>query len=161
MIVVISGSPGTGKTTLAKYLAKKLGFGFIEAGEIFDELGKKIKNRKKLDRAVNKKIKTLVKKNKNYVLDSRLASFLLKANLKIFLVGDINIRAKRMAKREKISIAKAKKNILERERKDKRAFKKYYPKIRNIESYDLVLDTTRLSKKEMFDLVFLFVKKVI
>ncbi|NOX71821.1 MAG: AAA family ATPase, partial [Candidatus Micrarchaeota archaeon] len=38
MIIAISGTPGTGKTTIAKKLAKELGFEYVSLNELAEEL---------------------------------------------------------------------------------------------------------------------------
>ena len=41
--ITISGLPGTGKTTVAKLLEKRLGLRYVYSGEIFREMAKKHK----------------------------------------------------------------------------------------------------------------------
>ena len=38
-VIIISGTPGTGKTTLAKKLAKKLDFEYIDINKIIKKYG--------------------------------------------------------------------------------------------------------------------------
>jgi len=76
-VIIVSGTPGTGKTTLAKKLAKKLGFDYIDANKIIRRYGlsegydrkrkTKVIDVKKLNRALINEIR-FIKKNsrKNY-----------------------------------------------------------------------------------------------
>jgi cytidylate kinase len=41
--ITISGLPGTGKTTVARLLEKRLGLRYVYSGEIFREMAKKYK----------------------------------------------------------------------------------------------------------------------
>ncbi|RLE94909.1 MAG: kinase, partial [Thermoprotei archaeon] len=38
-MIVVSGTPGVGKTTLAKLLAKRLNFNYIHIGELAKRIG--------------------------------------------------------------------------------------------------------------------------
>ncbi|MBI2523054.1 adenylate kinase family protein [Candidatus Woesearchaeota archaeon] len=75
-VVIVSGTPGTGKTTLSKKLAKKLNFYYLDVNETikkyrlsegYDKKRKtKIVDVKKLNRALIKEISN-IKKNKNSI----------------------------------------------------------------------------------------------
>ncbi len=82
MIIIVIGSVGTGKTTYAKKLAKKLKYKYIDVNKIISE--KKLSSgydRKRKCKVVdtaklNKVLIDLIKKNKNLVIDSHLSHFL-------------------------------------------------------------------------------------
>ena len=82
MIIIVTGSVGTGKTTYAKKLAKKLKYKYINVNKIISE--KKLssgydKKRKCkiVDTAkLNKVLIDMINKDKNLVIDSHLSHFL-------------------------------------------------------------------------------------
>lgn len=84
MIIVISGSVGSGKTTIAQDLAKKLKYDVIHLGELAEKY--KIKEIKKLqtfDFDIDKllddieaKVKSWRKQKKNIIIESHFAHFI-------------------------------------------------------------------------------------
>jgi len=79
MIISISGTPGTGKTDVAKALAKRLGWGLVELNKLAEQKGLYSgydKGRKckivDIDR-VKREIEKMAKTKKNMVLESHYA----------------------------------------------------------------------------------------
>ena len=100
MIVAITGTPGTGKTTIAKLLAKRLGYGYVNINEFAIKhcLGGVDKKRKSkiID---TKKLFRLSKKFKgNLVLDSHLSHF-CSARLKFVLRANPAALKRRLEKK--------------------------------------------------------------
>jgi len=118
-IIIVTGTPGTGKTKIAKKIAKQLNFRYINVhnlikkNKIYDSYDKKrdcyVVDTKKL----NKFLKDLIKKSKkSLVIDSHLSHYLPKkyVNLCIVTKCDIKILKKRLEKR-KYSKEKIKENL--------------------------------------------------
>ncbi|MBW2971196.1 adenylate kinase family protein [Candidatus Woesearchaeota archaeon] len=107
MIIVISGSPCTGKTTLAKALAERLGYIYFDVNEFvkthllsdgYDpERDCEIVDSKKLNRAL---LKELSGKN-DMIIDSHLAHFLPAASVDLCIITRCDIKElnKRLKKR--------------------------------------------------------------
>ena len=82
MIIVVTGSVGTGKTTIAKNLAKRLKFIYLDVNSTLDEYNLKSKYIKKFDAyevdvsKLNKVLIKIIKDNKNLVIDSHLSHYL-------------------------------------------------------------------------------------
>ncbi len=82
MIIAVSGTPGTGKTKLAKGLAKALNYRYLDVKKLIDE--KKIGSgydRKRKCKIVdtgklNKALIELIRKNPDLVIDSHLSHYL-------------------------------------------------------------------------------------
>lgn len=84
MIIVISGSVGSGKTSIADALGKKLKFEVVHLGEMAEEF--KIKDVKELQTfdfdidalllSIEKKIKLWNKQKKNVIVESHFAHFI-------------------------------------------------------------------------------------
>jgi len=73
----------------------------------------------KVDREIDRKQKELCSRG-NAVVDGRLSAYMLDADLRIWLDAPLEVRAKRVAMREKISEARAKKDIMRREESEKK-----------------------------------------
>lgn len=81
-IIIVSGTPGTGKTTVAKRIAKEKNLTYIDVNKVIDEhnlwenydkeLDTKIVDTKKL----NKILIDIIEKEKNAVIDSHLSHYL-------------------------------------------------------------------------------------
>ena len=83
MIITISGAPGSGKTTVARLLAKKLGYRHYSIGDLrgeialrkgitIDELNKLGEKDPSSDREVDEYLESLGKKEDNLVIDCRM-----------------------------------------------------------------------------------------
>src|SRR3989338_1647119 len=104
MQILITGTPGTGKTNLAKWLSKKTGFKLINEKDV--SLKKRIAEfeGKELVIPLNKLKKILeieLKKNKNLVLEGHLlAEIKLKVDICILLKANPEILEERLVKRK-------------------------------------------------------------
>ena len=169
MIITISGKAGSGKSTVAKAIAKEFKLKHYSIGDLMRkmakergisllELGKKAEKDKNIDKELDKKQIELGKKEKNFVIDGRLTAFFIKkVDVKIFLDCDDWIRAKRILK-DKRSHEKGKnmeeitRDIGKREESEMKRYKKYY-KVDYCDKklYDMVIDTSFTTVKEVVD----------
>ncbi|RLI91866.1 MAG: cytidylate kinase [Candidatus Altiarchaeales archaeon] len=166
MIITVSGLIGSGKSTLAREISKKYGLRYISAGEIMRqmasqrrmsllEFSKYAEKNPEIDKEIDKKQVALAKKGK-CVVDSRLAAYFIpNPSLKIWLKAPFEIRVKRIAKRDSISIEKAKKEVLERERSEKERYRRFYNiDLEDLNFYDLIIDTGKFAKDETQKIAF-------
>ena len=123
-VICITGTPGTGKTTLAKKLAKKLDFYYLDVNEsikkhkLSEGYDKKrntsIVNIKKLSGFLIKEIKNIKKLNKfnGIIIDSHLSHYLPKKYADFCIVTKCGIQElnKRM-KKKKFHKGKIQENI--------------------------------------------------
>jgi len=148
-IITISGSPASGKSTLAKMLAKKLNYKYLHTGILFRALAKK----KKMtlsefevhDIAIDKQMIKYVKTHKKVIYEGHISGWLCQKNkvesIKIWVNVPKDMRIKRIAKREKISNCKAKELINHREKFLVKRYKKLYNiKYYDKSIYDLIID---------------------
>jgi len=106
MIIAVSGSVGTGKTTLSKKLAKKLGYKYVDVSAIirkhrlsegYDKVKKcEIVDVKKLNKVIMKEIKDKA------VIDSHLSHYLPKKYVDLVIITKCNLKAleKRLQKKK-------------------------------------------------------------
>ena len=166
MRITINGTPGSGKGTVSKYLAKKFRLKHYDIGEMRREMAKKegmsIWNLNKLgekeawtDRLVDNFQKKLRKKE-NILVDGRLAWHFIPNSIKILLTVKPEIGAKRIMKsrrkEEKYrSIKEGTKAVKERLKSDIKRYKKYYgiKNLYDLRNYDIIIDTSKMSIKQM------------
>jgi len=166
--ITISGLPGTGKTTVAKLLEKKLGVRYVYSGEIFRELATKHKMsleefskyceaHEEIDKKLDQYQLDILRKG-NVIVEGRIAGWLAYQNhipsLKVLLEADIHIRAHRIVKREQGNIDERKKEILKREKSEAKRYKKYYDiDVRNTSIYDVIIDASEKTPGEIMEII--------
>lgn len=178
MIITISGTPGSGKSTVAKQLAGLLGWERIYVGGIRRELAKQKgmtleelnqyalthpETDVDVDKEVAKKVKMLHVQGKNLIVEGRVQYHFLPESFKIYLKADIKEAAKRIwhdLQKEKTkqlrnegnysSVEDLQNHLLEREENDAQRYKQYYRLDHRKETnYNFVLDTTYLTPEEV------------
>ncbi len=174
--ITLFGDPGTGTSSVAKEFAKKNDFKFESSGNIFRKLAKDLgyefyeftelcRSEPKYDIELDNLIKKFGENNDNFIFDSRLAWYFIKASIKIKLICDFDIRIKRIANRENIPFEKAKeKTILREEIERERYFKLYGIKnMSNDSNFDYIIDTSfrtiEETVKEIEKIIFNFKQK--
>lgn len=178
MIISISGTPGSGKTTLARFLTKKLKLKLCVVGKMVRDIAKKrglsimeldkaALHDKTIDKEIDK-IHSKLKKEDNFVIDSRIAFKFFPGSFKIFLICRPEVAAKRIFKAKRPSedgrsnLKRMLKEIKERNRIDVLRYRKYYHiNIDDLRNYDLVIDTSNLDTKEMNKVVLSAMKKLL
>jgi len=164
MIISLSGTPGSGKSTIAKFLEKKLKWPRYYMGGLMRQYAKEhnmtleklnelcLKD-SKVDKEVDLYQSKLGKEHDNFVIEGRTSWHFIPKSLKIFVYVDPEEAAKRIFKdsterneRKYHSVEEMKHAILERMDNDSARYKKYYNiEVYNPENYDVVIDTTGLT----------------
>lgn len=158
MIISISGQAGSGKSTISKLLAKRLGYKHYSGGDMrrkiarergltLAELNKLGETDETTDKEADNSIKKLGETEDNFVIDGRLAFHFIPHSFKILLKADLDTRAKRVYKDKRISekfedMEAAKKMLTVRDKSDLYRYEKYYG-LNHLEdqNYDLVIET--------------------
>jgi CMP/dCMP kinase len=145
--IVISGWPAVGKTTIAAEIAKEFDFKVYNGGDILKllagdrgysisgkdwwdtEQAKKFMAERKanlyFDKQVDQKLVEIVRLGKA-VITSYTLPWLVQDAIKFWLKGSQDNRAKRMAKRDNLSLLQAKKIIKVRDDENKNIYRKLY-----------------------------------
>jgi len=170
MIISISGLHGTGKSVIAKLLAKNRGILYYSTGQAFRDLAEEngmtleeytnyVEKNPKIDKTLDKKVVEMAKKG-SIIIDSQLSGHLLKsiADFKIHLTCPLKIRVKRMAARDQSSYdAKLKETTLREESELKRFNELYNIDLSDNEFihnfFDLIIDTESLSVEEVLQII--------
>lgn len=175
MIITITGKPGSGKSVVAKRVAKKLGYRWFSSGKLYRKFAKKrhmdiidlnkyLKTHHKIDKIIDKKQKELARKDK-IVIDGRTSFLLLPNSIKIFLDVNRDEAAKRIFKAKRkiesfTSVNQVKKEIKKRSSMERRRYKHVYgADIYDRKHFDLYLSTTNLTISGSVNAILKFLKK--
>lgn len=181
MIISISGLPGSGKSTVAKIIAEKLGFERIYMGGILRniadqrgltilELLKEAETNSSIDEDADKMVTDLGRTKDNFIIESRTAFYFIPDSFKVFIKVSAEEGAKRiygdLKKEERKNEEKAetldglKQKLRERIETDSLRYEKYYGiDFLDESNYDLVIDSTDLPATEVAEKVLVKFEK--
>lgn len=174
-VVVITGPPGAGSSTIAKAVAKKLEFKYLSPGKTYknylderesksalDFWQTKFGRSKDLHKKLDKDQVELAKKG-NIVICGKLSIYFLRnlSKNKIWLDVPLNVRAKRTAERDKIPEDEALKEIARREELERWNWRMMYgfDYFDQKKLADLVLDSSDMSVRETVNKILEFIKR--
>ncbi len=178
MIITISGLPGSGKSTISKILAERLGFERYSSGDFVRQLAmesgqdiltfyKDAENNQEIDCKIDQRQKQLGQEKDNFIMDGRLSFFFIPHAVKIFLDVDPDVAASRVfnARRDGETyynnIEHARKEIGERiENEIKRYNSLYSVNYLDKKHYDLIVDTTNLNPEQVVNEITFFLAKL-
>jgi len=184
IVISIAGMTACGKSTVAKRLAQKYSLKYISGGTALKEIaigmgykaqergwwetteGLRFLEKRLRDFRFDKQADTELLKwaeQGNVVLDSWTMPWLFKDGFKIWIEVSPQERARRLARRDKISLGEADKTIREKDGKTKRIYEKLYGfKLgEDFSPFDLVLDTELLSANETFETLSLVIDRLV
>lgn len=178
MIITIGGFPGSGKTTVAKMLADRLGYKQYSMGDLrgelaqkhgmtIDELNEVGKKEDWPHRKVDEYLEELGKTEDNIVVDTWIGFHLIPDSVKIMLKVDIYVAAKRIfanmvdrPDEKYASESKVVDTLKKRVAATDEGFQRLYGVSFQDEShYDFKLDTTDMTPEEVLEAVLNFLKK--
>lgn len=177
MILTISGLHGTGKSTIGKLVAEKLGIKYYSTGQAFRDLAKNmnfnleefteyVENNPDIDKKLDQKIIEIAQKG-DIIIDGQLSAHFLEsiADFKMLLICSLEIRVKRMAERDNASYDKKLKETIMREDSELNRYKKLYnidlkDEEKIVKLYNLIIDTENLTVDEVLEQILIVVKKL-
>jgi CMP/dCMP kinase len=171
--ITITGDLGSGKSSIAKELCRMLDYKYFSTGSIQREMGKKTgmdtlalnylaETNEDIDKYIDNLIIEKNEEKDSFVLDSRMAWHFIKKSFKIYLTVNPIVAAKRVTsdnQRESEpvfeDIYKKSLNLLERRAAENKRFSaKYGVDCSDLNNFDVVIDTTIPTVKEISDLIF-------
>ena len=185
MIISISGSPGSGKSTITKKLAKKLNWPHYNMGKLWRmqakekgitlaEFHRYSENNAEMDLAIDEYQKKLGKSRDDFIVEGRTSWYMIPHSIKLFLDVGEKEGAKRVFKElqkqnsrnEDVNLQTATDVLASHRRRkqsDSKRYRQYYNihDVFNADNYDFILDTTGLSIEQIFDKVYAYIQKKI
>lgn len=169
--ITISGQLGSGKSTVAKIMARKLGYDYYSTGDAQREIAKKrgittleLNQLADRDPSIDQEIDGVFQHfnsvpNKNIIIDSRMAFFFVPASFKVKLNVDTVVAGERIfhdtlrtGEKKYASVQEAVAALGARRASEVARFKRiYHVDIDNDENFDYVLDTTACTPEEVAD----------
>ncbi len=167
MRITIAGTPGSGKSTVAKEVASKLGLKHYSVGDFMRFIAKK-RNVSLLE--LNKlaendggwidqeldDMQVRIGKTDNFVIDSRLGFHFIPDSIKVFLRCSDSVAAKRVythlrdEERENTTLSQTLSNVKRRKLSEKKRYETYYHlNITKTDMFDLIIDTTELKPEQV------------
>lgn len=173
MIIVIGGTPGSGKSTAVELLSETHGLAVLSSGKMFRdeavrrgmtllEFSRYAQKHPNIDQDLDRQMTQLVLekgKGEDLIVDSRLQAYLLqREGAKSFAVhvdAPLQVRAERVANREAKTTEQAVKEIQERERSERARYLRFYRiDIGDLSVYDLLVDSGDKSPQEVADMIW-------
>ncbi|MEM4254654.1 MAG: cytidylate kinase family protein [Candidatus Woesearchaeota archaeon] len=176
MIITISGTPGSGKSTIAKMLAARLGYKHYSAGDFMrqmavergialDELTRIALKDRSIDDEIDRRTVMLGKKEDNFVIDSRLGWKFIPNAVKILLTIRQEVAARRVFaqrrpdEKENISLERTKENMQNRLKAETERYRKLYGvDYTDAKNHDFVVDTSDLTPEQIVERIMGFLK---
>jgi cytidylate kinase len=180
-IISITGTLGSGKSSTADLVAKKLGFQRFSAGDFFRKIGlklgislnevsKKAETDPVIDTMTDDEVKKIGEMNK-VVIDSRMAFHFIPESFKVYLElppeiakGRIlnNLKDNELRKQSEDSLTSEEiyKKIVNRLESEKKRYKELYGVDHtNKKNYDLVVDTSKNNLEQVVEIIVSEYKK--
>ena len=189
MIITISGTPGAGKSSIAKIIEQELKATRVYAGSIMrekaraqsitlQELAIQAEKKPRIDEEVDREVAAMAHKSddqkKIIIVEGRVQFHLIPKSIKIFITVSPEEGAKRIyqdlcnpqknKERNEGTIKTTKEQVLEetqkRQEQDRARFQKLYKiDYTNPANYDLIIDTTSITLKEAAEQIIEYIKQ--
>lgn len=160
-VIIINGLPGTGSTTVAKFLAEDLGLEHVYAGGLFRQMAKEagmtleafneaLTNDPDRERAFDDSLINRAREG-SVIIESRTLGWLLPSDVaayKAWLTCEFTERVRRINQRD--DYPDSKELILRRERSEQERYEALYSiNMADFSVFDRVIDTTKTPAREV------------
>jgi len=173
MIITIGGLAGTGTTTTAELLSKKLDIPYISAGFVFREMAAErgmsvlefsefAEGNDDIDKEIDKRQAQKAKEADDLIIEGRLSAYFVdNADLRIWLVTPFDVRSKRISEREDKSVEVAMDEIVIREKSEALRYMEIHNiDISNMDIYDLIINTDTFNPENVSEIIIQTLKVI-
>ncbi len=174
-VIAISGQAGSGKTTVAKAIAERLGLKLVSAGRLFRRLAEErgmglvdFHTLAEKDLDIDRRLDGLVRDEAvagDVVVEGHVAAWIVRdvADVALYLKADVSERARRVALRDGKPVDVALREIVERESSNKKRYYELYrvDVERDLHVFDLVIDTTYIDADTACSVALTYVEGVL
>ncbi len=166
MLVTVSGLPGSGTSTVARLAAARLRIAHVDGGTVFRAMAADhdldvrsfsavAERDPEIDIELDTRLAAIARAS-DVVLESRLAAWIAVNErveaTKVWIDGDEDVRARRVADRESIAVAEALEANQVRETSERLRYRTLYGiDLHDRSVYDLVVDSTGVTPEELTD----------
>ena len=173
MIITIGGLAGTGTTTTAELLSKKLDIPYISAGFVFREMAAErgmsvlefsefAEGNDDIDKEIDKRQAQKAKEADDLIIEGRLSAYFVdNADLRIWLVTPFDVRSKRISEREDKSVEVAMDEIVIREKSEALRYMEIHNiDISNMDIYDIIINTDTFNPENVSEIIIQTLKVI-
>ena len=166
-IITVSGLPGSGTSTVCGHLCTRLGWSYVDAGQIFRrlalesglnlaEFGQRAEADGRIDRQLDERMVARAQAEVPIVLEGRLTGWMAYRHdltaFKVWLAAAPEIRSQRVGNREAKPAARALKEMQAREASEARRYLEHHDiPFGDLSIYDLVVDSESLDACAVVD----------
>lgn len=150
----------------------KLDIPFVSSGSIFRAMAKEkgmsvlefsefAESNDNIDKEIDKRQAELAKSSENLILEGRLSAYFVEADLKLWLMAPLDVRAQRISQRESKSVDVAKKEIKIREESEALRYLDIHNiDISNLDIYDLMINTDSFDPESITKIILTTLKVI-
>lgn len=169
MIITISGTPGSGKSTIGRLLAKRLKYLYVNAGQVFRDAAAKrgmtlaafaeyVTAHPSLDAKLDRALVAKARANADIILEGRLTGWMTRRAkipaFRLWITARKTTRVSRLMEREGGNHAATLRALQERaDGEQKRYHREYNIDLADTSPYDMVITTDTMTPSQIVTLI--------
>ena len=172
VVIAVSGPPGSGKTTVAKLLALRLGLRYVSIGQLFREIAKRrglslleLSQIAEKDHSIDRELDSLARREAEkggVVIDGHISAWIVRdiADLCVGVIAPFDVRVKRIAQRDGRSIEDVERETRAREESEAKRFREIYGiDVKDLTVFDIVINSAHYNPEQIVEIVLKALKE--